>query len=110
MNFNQPYNDPQNYYWFQHGFSKEELDKIYNDVTELPFDPATIDTGNSLDENKQIRSSSIKWIPKNEKWNWLYEKLMSQATGANNALWNFDLVSAPELIQYTEYYATEGGH
>ena len=58
MNFNQPYNDPQNYYWFQHGFSKEELDKIYNDVTELPFDPATIDTGNSLDENKQIRSSS----------------------------------------------------
>ena len=110
MNFNQPYNDPQNYYWFLSGFTKDELDKVYNDVAELPFDPATIDNGNSQEEHKQIRSSSIKWIPKNDKWNWLYEKLMAQATEANNALWNFDLISAPELIQYTEYYATEGGH
>jgi len=110
MIFNQPHNDPQNYYWFPSGFSKDELDRIYSDVAELPFDLATVTNGTDQDEHKKIRSSSIKWIPKDTKWNWLYTKLMNQATEANNALWNFDLLSAPELIQYTEYYASEDGH
>ena len=59
---------------------------------------------------KKVRSSSVKWIPKNEEWIWLYEKLMDMANIANNEVWKFNLISAPELIQYTEYYASEGGH
>ena len=42
MQFNQPTNDPQNYYWFQAAFTKEELDKIYTEVGQLPFHKATI--------------------------------------------------------------------
>lgn len=110
MTFNQPHNDPQNYYWFPSGFSREELDRIYRDVAELAFDPATITNGIDQGEHKKIRSSSIKWIPRDGKWNWLYSKLMDQASEANNALWNFDLISASESIQYTEYYSSEDGH
>ena len=105
--FDKETNDPQQFYWYQNGFSKQELDKIYKEVAELPFQEATTfaKTG-----DKSVRSSSVKWIPQNEQWQWLYERLMQLASEANNELWNFDLISAPELIQYTEYYASEDGH
>ena len=109
MHFNQALNDPQNYYWFEHGFSKEELDKIYRDVATVPFAPATIIGSSDTEQIKQIRSSSIKWIPKNQQWDWLYKKMMELAVQANQ-VWGFDLISAPELIQYTEYYDTAEGH
>lgn len=98
--------DLQNYYYFENGFNSEDLDKIYKDVGEIDFVKATTIGG----DNKEARSSSIKWIPQNMKWNWLYSKLMDMAIEANQNLWNFDLHSAPEQIQYTEYYASEGGH
>lgn len=98
--------DQTNWYWFEKAFSKEELDKIYTDVAELKFEKATILAG----EPGEIRSSNIKWIPQTEKWKWLYERLMEYAAIANQELWQFDLISAPEQIQYTEYYASEGGH
>ena len=109
MNFNQPHNDPQNYYWFQKGFNKAELEKIYNDLERVPFKEATL-LGDTTKANKEIRSSRVKWIPNNEHWSWLYTKLMDLAKIANKELWNFDLISAPELIQYTEYLAEDEGH
>jgi PKHD-type hydroxylase len=105
--FKQKQNNPQEWYWFEEGFSKDELNKIYNDVAELPFQKASILDGSDTND---IRSSSIKWIPQTPEWAWLYERLMACIEEANNALWHFDLFSAPEEIQYTEYYASESGH
>ena len=102
FNFDKEANDSQNYYYFTEGFSKEELNQIENDVKFLPFEDATT-AGN----NKKVRSSKIKWVPQEDKWWWLYEKMSNMAVEANNALWNFDLYTIPEQIQYTEYYATE---
>ena len=101
--------DPQNYYYFTEGFSKEELSKIYKDVGSLPFKQATT-IGQKGDANKSVRSSKIKWIPQSPEWEWLYEKLMDMAIMANDVLWDFDLQTALESIQYTEYYASEEGH
>lgn len=100
--------DPQNYYYFNQGFSAEELDKIYREVATIPFQNAIIGVNNEEDLN--IRSSSIKWIPPSEQWTWLYEKLMNMIMEANNAIWHFDLHSLTDFIQYTEYYADKGGH
>jgi PKHD-type hydroxylase len=110
MNFQQQTNDPQNFYWYKQGFTKEELDKIYNDVAQLPFEKATILGENDIEAIKAIRSSSIKWIPKDQNWQWLYDKLMNMALEANNSLWHFDLISVDEKIQYTEYYDNAEGH
>lgn len=104
--FKQKTNDPQNFYWFAEGFSKEELDRVFKQVETLPVSKATTFS----DTDDSVRSSSVKWIPQTTEWNWLYNKLMDLAEEANNALWNFNLISAPELIQYTEYYASENGH
>lgn len=107
MNFKQHQNEPQNYYWFEKGFTNEELDKIYNDLADVPFEKATTLSGKA---EKEVRTSRIKWIPRDSNWNWLYEKLMNMAVEANNELWGFDLIAADELIQYTEYLAEDEGH
>lgn len=104
-NFSQAENDSQNYYFYEEGFSKEELQKIEVGVQQIDFKKATTIGENSDD----VRSSRIKWIPQNTDWWWLYEKLADMAVQANNSLWNFNLYSLPELIQYTEYLASENG-
>ena len=106
--FSKELNDPQNYYYYTNGFSEEELNKVYRDVSTMSFQQASVI--DSATTNKELRSSSIKWIPKTDQWYWLYIKLMDMATKANSVLWNFNLYSIPDLIQYTEYYATENGH
>ena len=55
-------------------------------------------------------AKAVVTFPQNEEWGWLYEKLIGLAHEANDETWNFDLVAAPEAIQYTEYYASEDGH
>jgi|TARA_R110000803_G_scaffold68457_1_gene130375 PKHD-type hydroxylase len=106
FNFDQQEVDLQQYYFFRDGFDKDELAKIESNVAKLPFNNATTAGGH----DKKLRSSSVKWIPQNDDWYWLYETLADYATQANFALWNFDLHQIPEQIQYTEYYASEQGH
>jgi len=109
MQYVQPHNTPDNYYWYSDIFTDIELDKIEKDLAVVSSAKAKLgDEGE--ESSKEIRSSRIKWIPKDQKWIWLYEKLTKLAATANNAIWHFDLYSATELIQYTEYYAEEGGH
>jgi PKHD-type hydroxylase len=98
-------NDPLGYYYFEKGFTPEELQWIYDNIEDLEFEKAVI-----LGEDTEgIRNSRIKWIPQNQTWDWLYERLISYAEEANNQLWNFELLTAPEKIQYTEYLATDDG-
>ena len=107
--FDTEQNDPQQYYWFQEGLTKEEVDRVISLASELP-EPERATTLGSEDGGS-TRSSMIKWIPQNNStWNWLYERLMDLSVEANDALWRFDLRTSLESIQYTEYYASENGH
>ena len=105
-NFNQVENDPQNYYFYQEGFNKKELNTIYKGIQVLKENKADTVSGG----NNEVRSSKVRWIPQDNTWFWLYEKLSAMISTANDTLWNFDLTHIPEQIQYTEYYATEKGH
>lgn len=102
-------NSSQSYYWFEKGFSDEELKLIEKNVEKIPDIRATTVTESGEEENS-VRKSKIKWVPQNEEWDWLYEKLMNMANEANEALWRFEIYTAPESIQYTQYFASEGGH
>lgn len=107
MNFTFPkeHTDPQNYYYFPKGFEDEEINKILSQVDSLEEKKA-VTVGGQINP---IRTSLIKWVPQNQEWSWLYEKMINLAIKANQ-LWKFDLHTAPEKIQFTEYYASEGGH
>lgn len=105
LTFNKKETQALNYYWFENEFSDNELEKIKEQVSNIDFLKATIQ--NSVDES--IRNSSIKWIPFDNEFKWIYQKLMKMAEEANSTLWDFDLISAPEMIQYTEYYDHNSG-
>jgi len=95
-----------NYYWFENGFTTQEIDTIVNGSLEYEFQKAIImDEGNT----DKFRKSNIKWLPFDSEWEWVIDKIMSQVTEANKTIWNFDLKSIIDNIQYTEYEGN-GGH
>ena len=99
-----------NYYWFEKGFSPEELTEIERLVANIDFVRAqTQAEDNNLTEN-EYRKSNIKWLPLTQEYKWIYDKIGDMAYEANQNLYHFDLHSMPEQIQYTEYYDHEKGH
>lgn len=98
-----------NYYWFENGFTPDELITIEGMTSELPFQTAGIGELNKVDKNESVRKSKIKWCPQSDEWEWVYSKLHNMIVEANEQMWNFDLTSMREQIQYTEYYEG-GGH
>tara|TARA_R110002167_G_scaffold128622_1_gene311044 strand:+ start:2847 stop:3467 length:621 start_codon:yes stop_codon:yes gene_type:complete len=97
--------DQTNYYFFEQGFNKQELQKIERETTKLPLHSATTFGGDLTN----TRISRVKWVPQNTQWWWLYEKLNNMAIEANNTLWKFSLSTMPEQIQYTEYLGEMDG-
>jgi len=95
-----------NYYWFEQGFSNEEVNKIIKLSKKHEFQKATII---GEDKENSIRKSNIKWLPVNEDWNWVYDRITNQIMEANNTLWGFNLHTIVDNIQYTEYEGN-GGH
>jgi PKHD-type hydroxylase len=102
--YNPPVNSAVDFYQFDSAFNIQELNAIERGLQGVPYTRATMEGGHQED-----RKSNIKWIPHTEEWDWLYIKLMELAGIANNECWNFDLTSAPEMIQYTEYDSAELG-
>jgi PKHD-type hydroxylase len=99
---------PTNYYYFKNGFTDDEITKILNNLDNIPFKEGAL--GEKLVTNKDMRSSKIKWIPKTDDWLWLYNKLINYISQANDALWNFDIISINDNIQLSEYTDTDGSH
>lgn len=92
------------YYWFNNGFSVEELSQVEQMTRNLPFEHAVI----GEQEKSDHRTSSIKWCPQSDRWEWVYDKLAQMIAEANSAMWKFDLTHMRETIQYTEYYDNGG--
>jgi len=101
-----------NYYWFEAGFSPQELAQIESQVANIPF---TRGVTQAQDDNESFkedsyRKSNIKWVPFDDEHKWIYDKIGNMVMEANQNMFKFDLWSMPEQIQYTEYYDYEKGH
>jgi len=97
--------DPQNYYWYKNAFSSEKLEKLEKLIADLPFKDADTFGGKT-----EMRRSKIKWLYQTSDFDWLYDDMLKLASEANDKLWNFNLVSSLEAIQYTEYHSDDLGH
>lgn len=102
-----PSPDPTNWYWFDGGFTEDEIARIERLSTEFNLTAATISDQGLIDET--VRKSTVGWIPFQDKYRWLYEKLGKMIVEANDVIWQFDLRPLDEHIQYTEYH-NDGGH
>lgn len=96
--------DQTNFYWFENGFSTDEVDSILELTKDYEFQQATFISGDA----KDIRDSNIKWLPPNEDTSWIYDRLSGCVREANTT-WKFNIHSILDDIQYTEYRGG-GGH
>ena len=58
---------------------------------------------------KEQRKSQIKWIPHEEKFYWLFDKIYGIVHEVNQNFYNFSIIGTFDYIQYTEYRATNSG-
>jgi PKHD-type hydroxylase len=100
--------DQTNYFGYTDTFSEEELMWIDNLKNLYPYQDAKVISNKETPENA-IRKSKIKWIHYDEYSDWLYDKLKDLVIDANSQIWQFNLHSIVDSIQYTEYYEG-GGH
>mgnify|MGYP001169659441 CR=1 FL=1 len=96
------------YYWFNNGFTHDELMLIESMTSELEWTDAATGQDDSA-RLSDYRKSRIKWCPHNQDWKWVYTKLHDMLVEANDVMWKFDLTHMREEIQYTEYYGNNSG-
>ena len=97
------------WYFFEAAFSRDEIAKIKEEIEKVNFTRAGIASHATGEALNVIRKSNIKWLPKNESFAWVYDRLMNYITIANENMWGFDLYSVLDSIQYTQYDGTEQG-
>jgi len=119
MNYNTCYffDDEQkrdfgDYYWFSEGFSEEEVQKIEKQIgkSNINVDYGKIFSTNELEEVKNYRNSKIGWIPQDDEFSWLYDRIATYTREANDAIWHLDIVGMQEQAQYGVYEGSETGH
>jgi PKHD-type hydroxylase len=61
-------------------------------------------------KDKDVRRSKICWMPKNEYFWPVYDRILKFVSNANQNYYHFDITRLDERIQYTEYNETYKGH
>lgn len=96
-----------NYYYFEQGFSPEEVVKLREICEKYPKEKGA--TGGDSENISDYRISEISWIPDATETSWIYEKIANFTKIANKEMWNFDIWDFQDQLQYTTYYG-DGGH
>lgn len=97
-----------NYYYFENGFTPEEVIKIREVCETYPKQKATV-VGDDAQQVSEYRISDISWIPDEKNTQWIYHKIADYTKIANKEMWNFDIWDFQDDLQYTTYYG-DGGH
>lgn len=96
-------------YSFAQAFTDEEIDFIKEYSREIPEVEAELGSDDSLNVDNVIRKSIVRWLPFDNKTQFIYQRLFDMVSEANAEMWNFDITGFEEEAQYTEYRAG-GGH
>lgn len=94
------------YFHFKQAFNNNEINEILRIASEQKKIQGKVPTEVDL----TYRSSHIRWMPKNNQTQWLYNKVNYLIDHANKNSWNFNLYDTGENIQVGEYNGNEGGH
>lgn len=96
-----------NYYWFENGFTADELSDIEELTKTIEFQTANVGQHNAVTSDH--RKSKIKWCPQTDSFKWVYDKLQNMIFEANEMMWKINITHMREEIQYTEYYDNNSG-
>jgi len=84
-------------------FSARQCERILDLAAGLATDDGRVGGGDGDTEHDEgIRRSRIAWIPAEEPFGWIYDKLAAVVARANR-VYDFDLIGFTEDLQFTEY-------
>ena len=89
------------YYKFNDVFSSEECKLIID-----TFDNDRMETGTVFTDGTTVspdRVSGVAWVPLNTTTEWIYDRMVKYMRFANDAMFNFDVTSLHDRIQFTKY-------
>jgi len=83
-------------------FSKEESDKIIEIFQKNKINNAQVGTEVGI-VNPGYRKSKIFWLPKEQEYSWIYERIIEKVVESNNEYFNFEISEIEDNIQISEY-------
>ena len=95
------------YYYFDDGFTDKEIEKIKKLALKYPAENAGVGQDKTGHTDDKVRKSTVRWLY--DFPSWVTDKLLTMVDEANDHLWDFNLHSCQESMQYTEY-PPDGGH
>lgn len=109
MRFSSLYNIPNerrritySHVWWDNGFSEEELIKLEDICSQEELELGVTIGANEGNALTDIRDSKVKFIHKNCKTDWVFDRFNFIAESLNNQFYGFDL-NGYEKFQYTVY-------
>ena len=97
----------QSWYKFPRGFAPDECDTIIQMFKGQELGKAQL--GGDGDVNESIRKSLVYWIPKINRYGWIYDRILKLSGEANDCFYKFDLTEMTENLQFTMYDESFGG-
>jgi PKHD-type hydroxylase len=107
IQFETPTQDISQVFIFDNPFNDQAITKLEESLKFIEYQKTKIYDNENID---RIRVSNVKWISSTTEFQYVYESLSSYINIANRELYNFDITSAIDDIQYTEYNGGEKGH
>lgn len=98
----------EDYYWWDNGFTDEQLKAIEAYGDSLALQKATI--GPNEEAPSEMRRTDVAWLKHNEKTAGFYDALAGVAQNINAMSFNFDLTGFVEDLQYTVYRSEKRAH
>jgi len=100
------YNRPFDVITVDNFMPENEINKIKDNIYNVPEDKASVGTDPSVDK---WRISRIKWLPFEEPFLSIYQNISHLIQDYNSDVWRFDLGAITNRLQYTEYHGDEKG-
>lgn len=107
------YDDVENFVITKEFLTKEECEKIIDEVKKYQLNDAEIQVKKknvkTSDIDEEIRDSKIYFIDYDDtKFDWLFEKILQKLVNVNHDYFKFDIIGFQESLQFTEYNAPSG--
>jgi len=110
--FRPPFSQPTEILNYSNFLNTKEISLLAKSLRNIPYTGGALADDDIVEgkNDDNIRKSRIKWIPFDNKFDWIYSKIMGRIHKSNSYIYNFNLEAVIEQIQYTEYYGKNKGH
>ena len=101
-----PLEHQKTHVFLEGAFATEECARLLAQAEAVPDETGQLIGGAAV---REIRRCRVRWLPEDENFGWLYDRLIRLVAEANREHFNFDLWGMDERLQLLEYGAGDLG-